>query len=284
MRDSNAFINFVFELRKICIFMSYTYEYPHAAITADCVIYGFDGENLKLLLVERGVEPYKGSWALPGGFMRIDETIEETARRELYEETGLKDVFMSQFKMFSSVERDPRERVVTVVFTAFVRPDDYVLVAGDDAAKARWFDEDDLPRLAFDHAMIIEETHKYLEEMLRLRPIAEQLLNKKFSMGELQRLYEAIYRTSYDRRNFQRKAIHSGIVEEVVQDSPIMTDDIPMESIVEEASFSYRPKKNPLSTRRVGRKPSKMFTFKDRSVSKDRADESDSSIRDIFDY
>ena len=266
------------------IVMSYTYEYPHAAITADCVIYGFDGEHLKLLLIERGVEPFKGSWALPGGFMRIDETIEETARRELFEETGLKDVYMSQFRMFSSVERDPRERVVTVVFTALVRPEDYVLVAGDDAAKARWFDEDDLPRLAFDHAEIIEATHLYLEEQLRLRPIASQLLNKTFSMGELQRLYEVINRTSYDRRNFQRKAIQSGLLAEVEEDSLTMNCDLAMESFMEDAPISSRRKKNPLSIRRVGRKPSRMFTFKSDSVYKDRAEDSDSSIRDIFDY
>lgn len=243
--------------------MSYTYEYPHAAITADCVIYGFDGERLKILLIERGVEPYKGMWALPGGFLRMDETIEETAKRELREETGLKDVFMTQFKMFSKVDRDPRERVVTVAFTALVRPKDYVLTAGDDASNALWFDESRLPPLAFDHAEIIAEAHMYLEELLRVRPVAFNLLNKVFSLGELQRVYEEINRTSYDRRNFQRKAIQSGLLEEV-----------------DEASAAD----NPLVARRPGRKPNRMFTFRDVLVSKDRADDSDSSIRDIFDY
>ncbi|MDE6742115.1 MAG: NUDIX hydrolase [Muribaculaceae bacterium] len=264
--------------------MSYTYKYPHAAITADCVIYGFDGERLKILLIERGVEPHKGMWALPGGFMRIDETIEEAARRELFEETGLKDIYMTQFKMFSKVDRDPRERVVTVVFTALVRPDDYVLAAGDDASNALWFDERYLPPLAFDHAEIIEEAHRYLEELLRLKPIAFQLLNKTFSMGELQRVYEEINRTSYDRRNFQRKALQSGLLEEVEnEDGDALTENGVM-ACCAEPSMDFDARRNPLSTRRPGRKPNRMFTFLGKLVSKDRADDSDSSIRDIFDY
>ncbi len=264
--------------------MSYTYEYPHAAITADCVIYGFDGEHLKILLIERGVEPYKGMWALPGGFMRMDETIEETARRELFEETGLKDVFMSQFKMFSTVDRDPRERVVTVVFTALVRPEDYVLVAGDDASNALWFDERHLPPLAFDHAEIIDEAHKYLEEMLRLKPIAFELLNKTFSMGELQRVYEEINRTSYDRRNFQRKALQSGLLEEVEESEPNVAADSDVCMCCEPEAMATRRLERPARISRPGRKPNKMFTFLGKLVSKDRADDSDSSIRDIFDY
>lgn len=243
--------------------MSYTYEYPHAAITADCVIYGFDGEHLKILLVERGLEPYKGMWALPGGFMRMDETIEETARRELYEETGLKDVFMSQFKMFSKVDRDPRERVVTVVFTALVRPSDYKLVAGDDASNALWFDEQFLPPLAFDHAEIIKEAHEYLEELLRLKPVAFELLNKTFSLGDLQRVYEVINNTTYDRRNFQRKAVQSGLL------TPAEKED--KDLAVEES-------------RRPGRKPIRLFKFNKNSAPKDVEEDSDASIRDIFDF
>lgn len=243
--------------------MSYTYEYPHAAITADCVIYGFDGEHLKILLVERGLDPYKGMWALPGGFMRMDETIEETARRELYEETGLKDVFMSQFKMFSKVDRDPRERVVTVVFTALVRPSDYKLVAGDDASNALWFDEQFLPPLAFDHAEIIKEAHEYLEELLRLKPVAFELLNKTFSLGDLQRVYEVINNTTYDRRNFQRKAVQSGLL------TPAEKED--KDLAVEES-------------RRPGRKPIRLFKFNKNSAPKDVEEDSDASIRDIFDF
>ena len=132
----------------------YSYEYPHPALTIDCVVFGFDGSGLNLLLVERGLKPYKGKWALPGGFVRIDETLEEGALRELREETGVMDIYIEQLQAFSRVDRDPRERVVTVAFLAFVRQEDYEVIAGDDAAKAQWFPVDMLPDLAFDHSGI----------------------------------------------------------------------------------------------------------------------------------
>lgn len=199
----------------------YCYLYPHAALTADCVIFGFDGSTIKVLLIERGNEPYLGHWALPGGFMKIDETIEETARRELREETNLDNVYMEQFRTYSRVDRDPRERVVTVVFIALVRPEDYKVIAGDDAANAFWFDEKMLPPLAFDHREIVREAREHLKEILRIKPIAFELLNKYFSIGELQKVYEVINGTEYDRRNFMRSAIDSDIVREVAEPTAV---------------------------------------------------------------
>lgn len=192
----------------------YRYRYFHPAVTADCVIFGFDGKGLRVLLIERGNEPYLGMWALPGGFMLEGESIETTARRELKEETDLSDVMMDQFKVYSQPGRDPREQVVTVAFIALVRPADCRVMAGDDAALVRWFDIDRLPPLAFDHAKIIREAREHLKDMLKVRPVAFGLLDEKFSMSELQALYEAVNEVSYDRRNFLRTALDSDLISE----------------------------------------------------------------------
>ncbi len=193
----------------------YCYHYPRPSLTADSVIFGFDGQCLKVLLIERGVEPYKGMWALPGGFMKMDETVEECVVRELREETGMTNVCPVQFRVYSETGRDPRGRVVTVAFIALVRPDDYRLIAGDDATLARWFWCRQLPPLAFDHQRIIDEAIDYLREMLKIKPLAFSLLNEVFSLEELRKVYEAINDTTYDRRNFQRKILQSEIVRPV---------------------------------------------------------------------
>lgn len=190
----------------------YQYKYPHPAVTTDCVVFGFDGKQLHILLIERGIEPFKGSWALPGGFMKIDETVEQCALRELKEETGVESIYLEQFRVFSDVGRDPRERVVTVAFLALVRKSDFRLIAGDDAARASWFELDELPPLAFDHHEIIAQAWKRLPEMMRIKPICFRLLDEKFSMNELQRLYEAVNCTTYDRRNFARKMSSTGLL------------------------------------------------------------------------
>ncbi|MBR4391251.1 MAG: NUDIX domain-containing protein [Bacteroidales bacterium] len=152
----------------------YSYKYPHPAVTTDCVVFGFDGCQLNILLIERGNEPYKGCWAFPGGFMNMDETAEEGAMRELNEETGLKLTQLKQFGAFTAVNRDPRERVVTIAFYALTKKSD--VQGGDDAAKARWFPLDEMPTLAFDHDNIlqkaIEQMKKdiYFESLHRITP------------------------------------------------------------------------------------------------------------------
>lgn len=246
----------------------YTYEYPRPAMTADCVIFGYDN-GLKVLLIERGVEPFKGMWALPGGFMKMDESIEQCARRELQEETGVSDLYMEQFKVFSSPGRDPRGRVVTTAFIALVRPSDYRVVGGDDAAFALWFDADRLPPLAFDHATIIREARERLKEILKLKPIAFRLVDRTFTVDEIRKVYEAINHTNYDRRNFQRKLMQTGM-------------------LAPAADERERTVPHPLAERlsRCGKSRGKLFSFISR-IGKSDADKDDSeegSIKDLFNF
>ena len=144
--------------------LKYCYKYPHPAMTADCVIFGFDGINIKVLLIQRGIDPYKGKWAFPGGFMNMDETAEQCARRELEEETGLKDVTVEQFYTFSDVNRDPRERVVTVAHYALVKLSE--VKGSDDAVNAKWFIVNEIPELAFDHEFMLQKAIQTIQEKI----------------------------------------------------------------------------------------------------------------------
>ena len=193
----------------------YCYKYPHPAVTTDCVIFGFNGERLQVLLIERGIEPYKGKWALPGGFLKMDESAEECARRELKEETGLEGAYMEQFHTFSSPERDPRERVVTIGYFALIRQQE--VKGGDDAAAAKWFPLDETPALAFDHDFILRKATQRLREQLHFQPIGFELLPEKFTLKELQSLYEAILGIHFDRRNFAKKMFHLEILTDIEQ-------------------------------------------------------------------
>jgi 8-oxo-dGTP diphosphatase len=199
----------------------YCYRYPHPAVTTDCVIFGFDGERLQVLLIERGIEPYKGRWAFPGGFLKMDETAEEGARRELKEETGLDSAYMEQFHTFSTPERDPRERVITIAYYALVKIQE--VKGGDDAASARWFPLDEIPSLAFDHDYILRMATQRLREQIHFQPIGFELLPEKFTLKELQLLYEAILGINFDRRNFSKKMMHLEILtdlEETIWPTP----------------------------------------------------------------
>lgn len=190
----------------------YTYNYEMPSITTDCVIFGFDGLKLNVLLIERGIEPYKGMWAFPGGFMRINETTEECAKRELEEETGLKDIFIEQLFTFSDTKRDPRGRVVSVAYFALVNGLNFKPQAGDDASKAKWFAIDEVPSLAFDHELIFRTSIQRIRGKIRYQPIGFELLSAKFSMPQLQSLYEAVLGISFDRRNFRKKILKTGLL------------------------------------------------------------------------
>src|SRR5580765_309849 len=135
---------------------TYSYQYPRPALTVDCVVFGFNEAALKVLLVERGLEPFKGRWALPGGFVRVEETLDEAARRELTEETGLSRVFLEQLYTFGAVDRDPRERVLSVAYYALVKLSNHRVKAATDANDAQWFPAFQPPKLAFDHQEILD--------------------------------------------------------------------------------------------------------------------------------
>lgn len=258
---------------------SYTYKYPRPALTADCVIFGFDGQALKLLLIERGIEPYKGYWALPGGFMRMDETIDECARRELMEETGIRDIYIEQFRVFSATDRDPRGRVVTVAFVALVRPEAYRIAAGDDANNAMWFDSNELPPLAFDHEAIIKAAHEHLREILRVRPIAFNLLDKVFTIDELRRVYEAINNTTYDRRNFSRKVMQSGMIVDAnaCDDDYACNDD----DACDDADACIISVTKECRSLKSATRHRRLFSFCD---NKNPEDSDDGSTKDIFNF
>lgn len=188
--------------------MSYTYEYPKPSVTVDCVVFGLDTEHdLKIMLIQRGVAPFKGEWALPGGFAKLDESLEAAALRELREETGVEEIFLEQLYTFGAVERDPRERVITVAYYALINLADHPLNAQTDADAVAWYSLDELPKLAFDHQEIVAIAKQRLQGKLRYEPIGFELLPKKFTLTQLQKLYEQVLCTQLDKRNFRRKIL-----------------------------------------------------------------------------
>lgn len=188
----------------------YCYQYPHPAVTADCVIFGYDGHELRLLLIERGAEPYKGCWAFPGGFMKIDESADECARRELEEETGLRDIEVVQFHTASAVNRDPRERIITVAHYALVPMNE--VVAGDDASRAEWFALDQIPPLAFDHAEILPLAVEHLRHRVRTTPLVLSLMADEFSLAELHSATEVVLGHTINKQTFRRRILRSGLI------------------------------------------------------------------------
>lgn len=204
--------------------MPYSYEYSRPALTVDCVVFGLDEDNLlKILLIQRNLPPFQGGWALPGGFVRLDESLEEAARRELQEETGVDHVFLEQLYTFGDLDRDPRERVVTVAYYALVNLWDYRLQATTDASDAAWFPLAKIPALAFDHKRIVAAALTRLKSKVRYEPIGFELLPKKFTLTQLQKLYETILEQKLDKRNFRKKILRMDLLialDEIEQDVP----------------------------------------------------------------
>ena len=192
--------------------MAHTYEYARAALTVDCVVFGVDEQELKLLLIQRGNAPFLGTWALPGGFVHVDESLEAAAARELQEEAGVAPLFLEQLFTFGAVERDPRERVVSVAYYTLVKLSDHKVRAATDAADAAWFGVNDLPSLAFDHEEIVQTALERLKSKVRYQPIGFELLPHKFTLSQLQRLYEIVLERELDKRNFRKKVLGMDIL------------------------------------------------------------------------
>ncbi len=187
--------------------MPHTYDYPRPALTVDGVIFGLDPAGLKVLLIQRDRPPFEGRWALPGGFVDMGETLDAAARRELAEETGLRDVFLEQLYTFGDPGRDPRGRVVSVAYFALVNLHDRPVAAASDARSAAWFAADDVPPLAFDHAGVLEVALARLKGKVRYQPVGFELLPEQFTLGQLQRMYETILDRPLDKRNFRKKIL-----------------------------------------------------------------------------
>ncbi len=181
-------------------------------LSVDCVIFGFEEEKLKVLLIKRAIDPEYGSWALPGGFIKYTENIETAAQRVLKEKTGVSLPFMEQFGAFSEVNRFPNRRVITVAYYALVKPGDYTISIGHDASDVEWVNVYDLPKLPFDHKEIIESAQAQLKAKVRYEPIGFNLLPNKFPLLSLQKLYESILNIEFDKPNFRRKIIKMDIL------------------------------------------------------------------------
>jgi 8-oxo-dGTP diphosphatase len=182
-------------------------EYQRPAVTVDVLLFTILDDELKLLLVSRGAEPYKGMLALPGGFVKMDESLDDAARRELREETGIDDVYIEQLYTFGAPNRDPRTRVVTVAYIALIDGSRVRLQASTDADDAAWFPVKKLPALAFDHSQIVETGISRLRSKLSYSSIAYSVLPTEFRLSELQKVYEIILDKPLDKRNFRKKML-----------------------------------------------------------------------------
>jgi len=194
--------------------MAFSYEYPHPAVTTDIVIFTIRQDALKVLLIKRALDPFQGRWALPGGFVELDEGLDECARRELAEETGVSGVYLEQLYTFGQPDRDPRERVITVAYFALIPSDRLALRAATDAEGVGWFAIDEIPPLAFDHAEILTLARQRLVAKLDYSTIALQFMPELFTLSELQQVYELILGTPMDKRNFRKRILALDAIEE----------------------------------------------------------------------
>lgn len=184
------------------------------AVATDCVVFGFSNPDnaLHVLLIQRENEPYAGNWALPGGFVFPDETTEACATRILYEKTDIQQLYIEQLRTYSEPNRDPRQRIISVAYFALVNCAQFNVVAGRNTLNVRWFALNNLPELAFDHALILRDAQERLKGKIRYQPIGFELLDHRFTLSQLQQLYESILGMAIDKRNFRKKILSTGLL------------------------------------------------------------------------
>lgn len=193
--------------------MTYTYEYPHPAVTTDIVILTVMDGALKVLLIKRGMEPFKGKWALPGGFVKMHESLDTCAVRELSEEAGITDVYLEQLYTFGQVDRDPRERVISVAYYALIPGENIKLEAGTDAEDAAWYPVADLPDISFDHQEIIDVACARLAAKMEYSTVGLKLMPDEFTLSHLQDVYEKATGKPRDKRNFRKWIFSLDVIE-----------------------------------------------------------------------
>lgn len=187
-------------------------KYPRPSVTIDCVVFGYDGDTVSLLLINRKEQPFKNEWTLPGGFLFMEETPGETAKRILKDKTGLSDLFLEQLYTFGDLQRDPRGRVISIAYYTLVNPRLFNLVQGDAVTDLKWFAITKIPKTGFDHKEIINVALERLKAKVTYQPIGFELLEKEFTLTEIQFLYEAILQRPIDKRNFRKRILESNVL------------------------------------------------------------------------
>lgn len=188
-------------------------DFFNAAFSVDCLIFGYENEEIKVLLIQRGIEPYNHFWAIPGDLVYPTEDLDDAAKRVLFELTGLNDVKMHQSKTFGSPHRHPQGRVITVSYFALIKITDFEIKASSWADMAMWVPIKDVPQLAFDHNLILDSTVELLQQKLSNEPVCFEMLPESFTLLELQKLYEYAFNTLFDKANFRKKIKNIPLIE-----------------------------------------------------------------------
>lgn len=184
-------------------------------LTVDAVVFGYEAGVISVLLIKRKYEPFKGKWAIPGGFVLNDESLEDAVQRELVEETGVQINYLEQLYTFGKPNRDPRGRVVSIAYVGLVRPNAFKILASTDAEEVQWFTINELPELSFDHKEILNKAIERLKAKITYEPIGFELLDKKFPFSDLEKLYTTLLGREIDRRNFRKKIKGLNVLDEL---------------------------------------------------------------------